>query len=133
MVEAALADASLGARVCRSLSPHQYNRQSRYAERIRIGDPELDSRLADLCNGPAAARRFLANPSLRPVLLSLKHVDLTVSRDGVRFQGAFSANVWGLSAQALVDLHNQAAHILARAAAAMQAACKGRGGLPPLT
>ncbi len=122
VVEAGLADASPSARVSRTLSPYKYDWQARYAERIQIGDQELDARFAFVCNDQAAARGLLASPDLRPVLLSLRHVDLTLSKGDVRFEDPFNVNLWGLSGDALAEAHNRIADVLTQVAAAARAA-----------
>ena len=122
VVEAGLADASLGARASRAVSPYRYNWKPRYVERTHIGDPEVDSRFDVFSTDPAAARRLVGDSGLRPVILSLKHVDLTVAQDQVRLEDPFNVNLWGIGGQALVDVHNRIADILTRASAETQAA-----------
>ena len=71
MVEADLADASLGARASRGLSSYQYNLQPRDAERIHLSDPDFDARFAVFATDQPAAHSFLTDPGRRPVLVSL--------------------------------------------------------------
>jgi hypothetical protein len=122
IVEAGIADSSLGARVSRRLDSSKYNWEQKFAEGIQTGDAELDGRFAVLGTDADAAQRLLAEPVVRETLLGLKHVDLMLAGSEVRLDDPFLANSWGLDGQPLVDLHNQVAELLARTAGAADAA-----------
>lgn len=118
VIEAGIADASLGACVSRTLDAHKYGWEQEFAERIQTGDAELDRRFAIFGTDADAARRFLTEPRVRATLLRLKHVDLTMAESETRLDDPFLANSWGLDGQPLVDVHNQIAELLTRAAGA---------------
>lgn len=114
VVEAGIADPSLGARASRASSPTKYNWEQKFTEGVQTGDTELDKRFAIVGTDADASRRFLAEPTVRTTLLGLKHVDLTMAESEVRLDDPFLANTWGLDGQPLVDLHNQVAELLVR-------------------
>ena len=121
VIEAGIADPSLGARASRALDPHKYGWEQAFSERIHTGDGELDGRFAIFGTDTAAARQFLTEPTVRATLLGLKHVDLGVAESEARLDDPFLANSWGLDGQPLVDVHNQVAELLTRAAGACAA------------
>lgn len=114
VVEAGIADPSLGARASRAMSSTKYNWEHKFTAGVQTGDAELDERFAIFGTDADAARRFLAEPTVRTILLGLKHVDLTLAESEVRLDDPFLANAWGLDGQPLVDIHNQVAELLAR-------------------
>jgi hypothetical protein len=118
VIEAGLADKSLLGRVSDALDRTKYNWEPLFTERIETGDAQLDERFAILGTDLEAARRWLLDPSLKAAILSLKHVDLTVSSGEVRFEDPFSANQLRVNGQALVAVHNRIAEILTRTAVA---------------
>lgn len=118
VIEAGIVDPSLGARVSRALDSSKYNWEQKFPERVQTGDAKLDQRFAILGTDADAARRFLAEPTVRASLLELKHVDLTLAEAEARLEDPFLANLWGLDGQPLVDIHNQVAELLTRAASA---------------
>jgi hypothetical protein len=115
VIEAGIADPSLGARVSRAVDPYKYGWEQKFPEKIVIGDSELDQRFAILGTNTDAARRFLTEPAVRAMLLELKHVDMTLAESEVRFDDPFLVNVWGLDGQPLVDIHNQVSDLLVQA------------------
>ena len=97
------------------MSSTKYNWEQKFTEGVQTGDAELDERFAIFGTDADAARRFLAEPTVRTILLGLKHVDLTLVESEVRLDDPFLANAWGLDGQLLVDVHSQVAELLARA------------------
>jgi hypothetical protein len=118
VVEAGIADPSLGARASRAVSSTKYKWEQRFPEGVQTGDAQLDERFAIFGTEADAARRFLAEPTVRTALLGLKHVDLTLTESEARLDDPFLTNSWGLNGQPLVDVHKQVAELLARAAGA---------------
>jgi hypothetical protein len=118
VIEAGIADPSLGARVSRAMDSTKYNWEQKFTESVQTGDAKLDERFAIFGTDADAARRFLAEPMVQATLLGLKHVDLTLAESEARLDDPFLANSWGLDGQPLVDVHNQVAELLARAAGA---------------
>jgi hypothetical protein len=116
VIEAGIADSSAGDRVSGALDSHKYDWEQEFAERIQTDDAELDGRFVIFGTDVVAARRFLAEPTVRTALLGLKHVDLTLAESEARLDDPFLANSWGLDGQPLVDVHNQIAELLTQAA-----------------
>ncbi len=119
VVEAGLADDSVGAKVSKAIDRYKYNWQPRFTQSLTTGDPQFDSRFAIFGTHPDKALRLLQDPAVREAILSLKHVDLTVAESEARFEDPFFVNQWNLSGKDLVDVHNQIAMIITRAATAV--------------
>lgn len=115
VVEANLAEGSTIAKVSRSLDRYKYNWQPLFTQRMQIGDTQFDSRFAIFGSHPEKSLLVLTDPAVREALLSLKHVDLTVSESQARFEDPFYANQWNLRGAALKDVHDTIAFILAQA------------------
>jgi hypothetical protein len=115
VVEAGIADASLGARAARAVGSYKYGWERQFDQSVETGDAKLDRRFAIFSSHPDAASHLLAEPGMRDALLSLKHVDLTVAGSKARFDDPFMVNLWRKTGQGLAEIHNQIAEIVTRA------------------
>jgi len=117
VIEAGIADPSLGAKTSQALDPHKYNWEPRFKDPLLVGDNALDKRFDIRGEDVESIKQFLLANDIGPVLLGLPHVDLTVADGEVRFEDPSLANVWGKDGQPLVEVHDQVAQILITAVA----------------